>query len=114
MREIKFRLWCKNKNEWEKDRWVVEPFGYISEFKTGIEMNPDTHILEQFTGLHDKNGKEIYEADRYMYTPGNKDAEYGEIVYGNGCFWCKRYQDNTDFELYSMVKDIEIVGNIHE
>lgn len=70
MREIKFRG-RKPNGEWEYGYYVgkdtIIPFGNVN-FDLGFidtspcyEVIPDT--IGQFTGLHDKNGKEIYEGD---------------------------------------------------
>ncbi len=63
MREIKFRAW-----DTTGDKWITNIILYfennilnnIIEFGIGIK---DKVKLMQFTGLKDKNGKEIYEGD---------------------------------------------------
>ena len=57
MREIKFRVWHP------KDKFMGVPFHAMQKFNQNIGIFPDDAILMQYTGLHDKNGKEIYEGD---------------------------------------------------
>ena len=64
---------------------------------------------EQFTGLQDKNGKDVYEGDKYKYK-----RERGVIEFKNGGFMCVSPDCKEDFYLKSMLFDVEIIGNIHQ
>ena len=102
MREIKFRAW--DKNGWDR--------GWINDIYAGEDINyeSDEYIIEQFTGLKDKNGREIYE---------------GDIVRG-GCviLWSEEkalfaefFVDGENKRIASYPFDSkysEVIGNIHE
>lgn len=83
MREIKFKVWDKMFKEWVENRTVYQ-YGNVSSNGTWL---PSSDVeLCQFTGLLDKNGKEIYEGDilKSSYT------EFGhEVSFENGAFKIK-------------------------
>ena len=107
MREIKFRLWCENKKEWEKDPWVIQPCGVLTWLSNGIKaVNRKTHIIEQYTGLKDKNEKEIYEGDIVQF-----QDHIMTLVFKYGSF--NAVLDEMMFYLDS-IPDCVVIGNIHE
>ncbi len=67
-REIKFKIWADNKfydkcligntNNFEDENWTC-PMVWLENYKEWVQC--DNGIICQYTGLRDKNGKEIYE-----------------------------------------------------
>lgn len=105
--EVKFRLWCDNKKEWEKDEWYLNKNGKIIDAKRQIEMKKETHFLSQSTGLLDKNGVEIYGGDivKNEYEKlGLVRYENGALIISNTCGWFKK-----DHGL-----QFEVIGNIYD
>jgi len=114
MREIKFRAWDTEINK------MVYPvtFSVIDNNLRPLKLNTDGNSsykffpLMQYTGLKDKNGKEIFEGDEinvdgYISQEGNRHY----VEFYKGAFGSNVY---SDFELLSKYKNIEIIGNIYE
>lgn len=72
------------------------------------EVIPET--VGQYTGLKDKNDKEIYEGDIVKYKRINGSFEYGKISY-NGC----AFDIDNSWNLQVFVaRGLEVIGNIYE
>ena len=73
------------------------------------EVIPET--IGQYTGLKDKNGKDVYEGDKVKAKFYGKEV-VGEIGFNSGCFllWNSCVSDNQLF----IFTDIEVIGNIYE
>lgn len=108
MRQIKFRVFDTFENKMIYD----DVASYISFNDDGVVNNRNifgvTHVM-QFTGLHDKNGKEIYEGDIVKYM-----GVFGKIDYFKDGFWINCSTKGAYREIRDNHKHIEIIGNVHE
>lgn len=120
MREIKFRAWIDDSKRLE----YVERIDFLSKLilfcgkSTWNDYEYEDIIIEQFTGLHDKNGVEIYENDICLVSCKyfNIKNEKSTVIFKDGCF-CFQYGCTDDYvKTYNAwdLNSIEVIGNIHE
>lgn len=117
MREIKFRAWFKREKRWlRNDEYKITSDGKASTF--GVFPSSIDIILMQFTGLHDKNKKEIYENDRVSGVDIN--PEYGEYYFKGIIQWDDEKcafsikEENGKTRYMNEFITIEVIGNIYE
>ena len=110
MRQLKFRAWNEKKKKYEKPiNFAVDGQGKIYFLYMYEKEEPTSDlIIEQFTGLQDKNGeKDIYEGDIFW----DENGGIGVVTFCNGCFW---FKGKGLFELLLKNDRKKIIGNIHE
>lgn len=134
MREIKFRAWDKSEERMVYSGTKQNDYPFVWQIhNTGIEIvehdgtNWNTIkdlVFMQYTGLKDKNGKEIYEGDiveaKDPYKYNSKEIFYTcEVVFTEGAaFMLKHTYENWGtvgiryFGLRDM--ELEVIGNIYE
>lgn len=115
-RDIKFRAW--------RTPFPGSKFGqkylYGSNVFSFYNMKPDQYKLEQFTGLTDVNGTEIYEGDivRMHVIILSPDDKIGVVKYspqyGYSIYFTSGRMARQEYWATGDKHTIEVIGNIHE
>lgn len=123
MRKIKFRAWAKLYN-----KMYCPILGIDWETNTIILTHKEAHAFDhvelmQFTGLYDKNGKEIWEGDCFKTSDqhGYSSNCIAEVIFMDGCFIVHIHRSDLiqifkclDRYLEQYVDSTEIIGNVYE
>ena len=109
MRELKFRIWNTKKKEmyWN---FFIGTIWYHNPYLLSIKTSLDDLIFQQFTGLKDRNEKDVYEGD-IVSGLGFISEVVWEIE--DSAFQIKSKTGGA-FMNYDYVQNFEIIGNIFE
>ncbi len=120
MRQIKFR----GKETSKPNRWMIghyyeengASFIWVKGEMKNWPIEVDAETVGQFTGLLDKNGKEIYEGDIILL--GKNKTYTAQIVYRNDSLRIYSvggyFIDDLDYIRQCGIEYCEVIGNIHD
>lgn len=128
MREIEFRVWDNQEKVYlNKKDIAIDNLGNVFVFEgcndndadlwhVRILVDPDNerYIIEQSTGLKDKNGTEIYEGDVIKV---ERDGIIYRVEWIHGGFGLEPRYNSPFYPILGNVElreRIEVIGNIHE
>jgi len=115
-REIKFRVWNLDRKEWA-EYGVLDMNGSFKQ--EGVGYHEYNYVIQLFTGLLDKNGKEIYEGDillgRFVLDEV-EDHIFLSLTEEEKETQSKAFVVNDIFYPYTnqIPEDLEVIGNIYE
>jgi len=118
-REIKFRVWDNHQKEFLSYPCFINhlTFKEFEAFDRMFDVEQEDLCFQQYTGLKDKNNKDIYEGDivTFRVLEGSDAIEgKGEVLFVDGMFCFKKGVWWATNDRYFMQESLEVIGNIFE
>ena len=106
MSDNSFRVWCKDRNEWEKHLITLDTHGTL--WHAPVQIRPEQHVIQFYTGILDKNANKIFEGDKLRFSHWIIEVERYLGAFG---YWVDKDKEWKMFIPFSGHNQIEYFGN---